>query len=150
MKLAELLIERAECQNKIAELKMQILSNLKVQEGDTPSLNTSDLLSEFARLNSRLEQLVVAINTANSKTQISSGKTLTEAIAQRDAIKAEIDFYKDIVRTANIKDYRVTRSEIKMTLTVDLSYIVKEIDSLSKMFRLLDNEIQQVNWTVDI
>ena len=150
MKLAELLIERAECQKKIIDLKIQILANLKIQEGDTPALSIDDLLSEFSNVNNKLEKLVVAINTANSKFKLSNGKTLTEGIAIRESLKAKIDFYKDIIKTSNTKDFRLTRTEIKMVLTLDINHILKEIDKLSKQFRLLDNEIQQVNWTSDI
>ncbi len=150
MKLAELLIERAECQNKIAELKTQIVANLKIQEGDKESVNVNDLLDEFSNINSRLAQLVILINTTNSKIKLKNGNTLTEAIALRDSLRAKIDFYKEIIKASNARDYRITRSEIKMVLSLDINDILKEIDALSKKFRLLDNEIQQVNWTVDI
>lgn len=150
MKLAELLIERSECQNKIIDLKAQALANLKYQEGDKPSIDLKTIKKEFEEINSHLEKLIIKINSANNKFKLSNGMTIAEAIAHRDAIKAKIDFNKEIIKSANAKDYRITRTEIKMILAVDINSLLKEIDILSKEYRLLDNSIQQMNWITEI
>lgn len=150
MKLAELLIERSECQNKLIEIKSQILANLKYQEGDKPLVDINNLRKQFEEANAYLESLIIKINQANHKFKLNNNMTIAEAIAHRDAIKAKIDFNKDIIKSANTKDYRITRTEIKMILTVDINVLLNEIDSLSKEFRLLDNSIQQVNWITEV
>ncbi len=47
MKLAEVLILRADCQKRIAQLKSRLLVNAKVQEGDAPAETPQELIAEL-------------------------------------------------------------------------------------------------------
>lgn len=49
MKLAEALIERAELQKKNAQLIGRILSNTKVQEGDSPAEEPEELIKLYEK-----------------------------------------------------------------------------------------------------
>lgn len=150
MKLAELLLERKQCQDKIIDLKVQILSNLKVQEGDQNCQSVDTLLKEFEMTNDHLHKLIIQINQINCRTVVPSGALLIEAIAQRDKISSKITLYKEIIKASNQKDYRSLRSEIKTILNVNIDDVKKEIDNLSKQYRVLDTEIQMTNWNTDI
>ena len=45
---------------------------------------------------------------------------------------------------------RATRSEIKIMSAVDVQQLQKKTDEMSKQLRLLDNTIQQTNWTTEL
>lgn len=66
MKLAEALIQRADCQKRIAQLKSRLLSNAKVQEGDAPAESPENLLAELERSSTELVDLIKRINKTNS------------------------------------------------------------------------------------
>lgn len=57
-----------------------------------PLRTREELLLEAEGLCRRLWQLVVAINRANSRVWLSDGRTLTEALAERDTLKLWQDF----------------------------------------------------------
>ena len=44
------------------------------------------------------------------------------------------------------KDFK----EIKIDSTVDVAKLQKDLDALSKELRLLDQKIQEINWTTDL
>lgn len=46
------------------------------------------LLAEVISLQEALEQLVVAVNLTNSTTMLDDGRTMTEALAHRDALRS--------------------------------------------------------------
>jgi hypothetical protein len=56
----------------------------------------------------------------------------------------------DVAAQARERDYRLTHSEIKMSVTINLDSVQKRIDETSKQFRELDSAIQSLNWTIDI
>jgi hypothetical protein len=47
MKLAEALILKADCQKKIEQLRIRLINNAKVQEEETPSEISEELLNEL-------------------------------------------------------------------------------------------------------
>jgi len=67
MKLAEALAERSDCQNRIEEVKKRLIRSARVQEGEQPAEDTTELLGEAERTFARLLELVSAINRTNSK-----------------------------------------------------------------------------------
>ena len=68
MKLAEALAERSECQNRIEEVKKRLVRSARIQEGESPAEDTTELLAEAERVFARLLELFSAINRTNSKT----------------------------------------------------------------------------------
>ena len=73
MKLAEALAERSDCQVKIEEIKKRLIRSARVQEGEQPAEDTTELLAESERVFARLLELVSAINRTNSKTAFDNG-----------------------------------------------------------------------------
>ena len=73
MKLAEALISRADHLKRIERLKLRLLQNAKVQEGDKPAEKPNDLIKEIERLSDSLARLIQRINSTNSVTVLDAG-----------------------------------------------------------------------------
>ena len=149
MKLAEALQERADLNRNIEQLRSRLVNNVIVQENEKPAEDPQALIKELDGAVSRLEELMKRINQTNCMT-ISEGKSITELIAERDALKVKIAVYKDIVSNASQTARRARMSEIKILSAVDVRKLQKKIDDMSKEFRLTDNKIQALNWSTEL
>ena len=102
----------------------------------------------------QMKRLSMQINFTNIRTALpGSADTLMEAIAERDRLVAERKVMEQLVNAARMevsRGYGMTRNEIKWRPTVDVAAVQKEIDALSQSYRLLDTQIQQANWLVDL
>jgi len=150
LKLAEALLLRAEYQEKIGVLQSRILANLKVEESDAPLEDPNALLREACEVNARLCALVKRINARNTAAALPDGRTLAEALADRDALKKERGLLAAVAEGAIQKDYRLTHTELKTRVTVSIPDMQKRIDGLSRDYRELDAQIQAVNWTEEL
>ncbi len=149
MKLAEALQERADLNTRIEQLRSRIQSNVLVQEGEKPDEKPEKLLKELNEDLNRLEYLIQKINLTNCKCLL-DGVSLTELIAKKDVLKLKQSAYRDILYSASQKTNRARNSEIKVVSVVNVEELQKEADRIAKEVRLLDNRIQQANWTVDL
>lgn len=150
MKLAEALLLRSEYQKKIVDLQSRILVNVKVQDNDKPLEDPNALTEEASDLIARLGELINKINARNNATILPNGKTISEAIVERDTLMRQRNLLTSITGKAHEKDYRLTHAEVKMNVTVSVSKTQKQIDELSKKFRELDTQIQGINWTTEL
>jgi hypothetical protein len=96
MKLAEALLERKSIKEQIQSLKEWALKDARVQEGDDPSELPEKIIADLELHVSRLEELIIAINKTNNITTLPDGKSLMEAIAQRDMLKMRHQMAKDL------------------------------------------------------
>ena len=149
MKLAEALQERADLNNRIEQIRHRLTINAIVQEGENPPENPQELLKELNSCIEKLEFLISKINLANCRTMV-DGKSLTELLAQRDCLSIKIISYRELVDSASRVAQRATKREIKIQSTVDVKEMQKQIDQLSKELRILDNKIQETNWTTEL
>lgn len=149
MKLAEALQERADLNRRISELTDRISCCVLVQEGEEPPEDPEDLFHELDADIAQLGQLIAFINRTNSATVV-DGKSLTEIIAEKDALNCQLDSYRSILSTASADVYRARDTEIKILKTVDVRSLRKKTDAISKQIRLLDNTLQRANWTYDL
>lgn len=150
MKLAEALINRADIQKRIEQLKIRIMRSAKVQEGEEPPEDANALIAELEQLYAELAKIVKSINRTNSSVEFCPGKTIADVLAERDAISAKRNALETIVESAAIRQERYSKSEVKFISTINIGEIQKTIDRLSKEFRELDSKIQEKNWTVDL
>ena len=150
MKLATALSERSDIQKRLAQLKVRLNNNAKVQQGDTPSENPADLLKELDNLTKREEELIAKINLTNSFTKTEDGTTMTELLAKRDVLRNKLSILREFLDNASAKASRYSRTEIMMESTVSVAEQQKKLEKLSKQFRELDETIQQLNWTTDL
>lgn len=149
MKLAEALQERADLNRRIADLCSRLAANATVQEGEKPAEDPAELLGELDRCVKTLEERITEINLANCRTTV-EGETLTALLSRRDCLTAQIGAYRQLLDNASQTAYRARGTEIKVLSTVDVAALQKKVDAMSHQLRVLDNTIQQTNWTTDL
>ena len=149
MKLAEALQERADLIRKIAQLGSRINDNALVQEGEKPNEDPKAMLAELRSCVARLEKLIAAINYTNCSVKV-DGVTLTQMIARKDTLRSLQSVLRAAIEAASQSTYRARGAEIKIVSTLDVGALRKESDSVAKELRLLDNKLQQANWTFDL
>lgn len=96
MKLANALMERSELQHHLSELSTRLNNNAKVQEGEEPAENPSELLEDLNNTIISLEDLITRINLTNSTTHI-DGTTITELLAKRDCLKQKLQIMRSFL-----------------------------------------------------
>ncbi len=149
MKLAEALQERADLNIRIQQLRSRLENNSVVQEGEKPAENPDELLRELDECLTRLQWLISRINLTNCNISV-NGQTLTEMIARKDVLTLQLSIYRDLVNSSSRSAYRARNTEIKILPTVPVKELQKQVDLMAKELRLLDNALQQTNWTTEL
>ena len=149
MKLAEALSLRADLQKSIAQLKSRLKECSKVQEGDDPSENPDEVLALLEKKFPELEELIYRINYTNMHITL-NGMNLTQMIAKKDVLTLRVSTLREVLHHIVERENRYTRSELKYVRYLDVAKLRKQIDSLSQELRLLDMQIQSVNWSADL
>ena len=149
MKLAVALQERADLNIKIGDLKARINRNVLVQEGEKPTEDPKDLKKELDTCINRLEYLIAAINKTNCETKV-DGKSITELLARKDVLEVKSAAYRDIVYVGSSNTDRARNTEIKIVSVINVKAWQKETDEIAKEIRLIDNKIQETNWTTEL
>lgn len=150
MKLAEALILRADSQKRFAQLQARLIGNAKIQEGDEPAENPTELIKELEGIAAELVNLIKRINKTNSATVVANGKTVSDVLAERDVLAMRRAAYNNLALNAAVAQGRLTRSEIKYVSTVKVAEIQKRSDELAKDYRELDVRIQELNWQTEL
>lgn len=149
MKLAEALVQRADLQKRIEQMKARLKNNAWVQEGEQPAEDPEELVRELSALTGQLEELVTRINLTNAA-PTESGATLTALLARRDALTVYTAAMRDFLNEASSTPVRAARNEIKILPTVNVKEYRKKADDLSRELRELDLRIQALNWTTEL
>jgi hypothetical protein len=149
MKLAEALVLRADSQRRLEQLKARLIRNAKVQEGEVPAEEPEALLLEYETVAQELVQLIRQINLSNSKSQV-AGRTMTQALAERDVLKQKQAMYRDLAQAGTITQSLSTKSEVRFRSTVTVSKVQKQADLAARELRELDARIQEANWLIDL
>ena len=150
MKLAEALAERSDCQIRIEEMKKRLIRSARVQEGDRPAEDTTELLAETERTFVRMLELVSSINRTNSKTEFDNKRSISDAIAERDVVGKRRDFLAGIADAASTRQDRYSKSEVRFVATVSVGKLQTEVDQLAKRYRELDTRLQELNWKTEL
>jgi hypothetical protein len=150
MKLAEALAERSDCQNRIEEMKKRLIRSARVQEGDQPAEDATELLVETERTFARQLELISAINRTNSKTAFDKERSISDAIAERDVVGKRRDFLAGIADAASTRQDRYSKSEVRFVATVSVGKLQAEVDQLAKRYRDLDTRLQELNWKTEL
>ena len=148
MKLAEALSIRADLQRKVSQLRARLKDSSKVQEGDTPAEQISDLFLELEECLVQLEEMVYRINHTNIQT-FYEGETITRMIARKDHLSQRVAINQELLGHVMETD-RYGRNEIKYVRMVDVAVLRKETDIIAKQLRELDLKLQELNWTIDL
>ncbi|SMF92431.1 hypothetical protein SAMN05661091_5820 [Paenibacillus uliginis N3/975] len=150
MKLAEALVLRADCQRRIAQLKQRLDRVVKVQEGEQPVENPTELFVELDRTMEELASWIKKINKTNSHTVFADGKSLADVLVERDSMMQKRKILDELLETASIRQERYSRSEVKFLTVIEVPTLQKQMDELAKNYRELDFRIQEKNWTIDL
>lgn len=149
MKLAEALILRADLQNRMEQLRQRLSANALVQEGEKPAEDPEELLQELQQNTDELEALIAKINLTNASTVIGE-RTLTEMLAQREALTLQISILRTLLASASKTVMRGSRMEVKIYSTVQVADLQKQTDGFARQLRQLDTEIQSANWLTEL
>lgn len=150
MKLAEALLLRGDAQKKLASLRERIARNALLQEGSTPHEDPKALLQEAQAVIGELEALVLKINVANLAHSLPDGRSLTAAMAQRDALMQRHALLQSAIEATQKEPERYSTREIKWVAAVDVAQLQKQSDELSGQIRVLHALIQETNWKIEI
>ena len=150
MKLANALSQRSELQTRIRQLEVRLNNNAQVQDGEVPAEDPTQLLGELEADYARLEELISAINRTNNSTKLEDGSTLSDLLAKRDCLKGRLSVLRGFLDNASALVRRHSVSEIKVKSTVNVRQLQKQVDSLSKDLRELEETIQEKNWTTEL
>lgn len=134
---------------RIEQLKVRLLNNMKVQEGDKPAEQPADLMKELDICLVQLEEMIYRINATNMKT-VKDGRTLTEMMAERDVLGKRLQVLREVFDRASQSQDRYGRNEIRYVTTIDVPALRKQIDTYSQQLRKLDMEIQTLNFSTDL
>ena len=150
MILSEALMQRADLQRRLEQIKARLLRNARVQEGEKPAEDPEQLLAEFERTATELTAMVQRINRTNSAVAFDAGMTLTDAIAVRDGLRKRASVYTDVITAAVVRQDRYTRSEIRFQPAIDVATMQAQADTFARAARELDARIQALNWKVEL
>jgi hypothetical protein len=144
-KIAEALALRADLQRRLEQLKQRLVKNARIQEGDMPEEDPTELQSEFEKSARELTLLIQRINRTNAVTRFGGG-TLADSLAERDVLKIRYNAYRELANAASTSQGRTTRSEVKFVSTVNVAATQRKADDLAQEYRELDTRIQEADW----
>ena len=150
MKLAEALMERADLQRRLVQIRERIKQNALYQEGEIPAESVTELLAAYRRCAGRLETLVVAINRSNQQITLADGTPMLQALARRDGLIRECAMLIALCEAAMPDNSRYSRSELRYVSAVNIAEIRKDADKIAQSCRQLDILVQQANWAHDL
>ena len=150
MKLANTLSQRSELQTRIRQLEVRLNNNALVQEGEQPAEDPMELFRELEEDYARLEDLVARINRTNNSTRTENGAALSDLLARRDCLKGRLGGLRNFLNNASAMVHRHSASEIRIKSTVNVRQLQKQVDSLAKELRELEETIQEKNWTTEL
>ena len=155
MKLAEALLLRADRNRTLEQLKQRIQVSARYQEGEKPPEDARDLVSAASTVLDELEGLIRDINRTNSGTVMGDGRTVTEALAERDVLRLRYSMLKVSADAASgaqqhVGFMRATRSELKLMSDLDVRSLRQQGSDVARRARELDARIQEVNWTTEL
>ena len=150
MRLAEALIQRADIQKRIQQLRNRLINSARIQEDEQPPENPKDLFVQLEQLVHEFDKVVAQINHTNSRTTFEGNRTLTDALAERDSIMMHRRIIEEVIQTATGTNHGYRYSQIKSFSTVDVPELQSTIDTLSRRYRELDTRIQATNWETDL
>lgn len=140
MLLAEALNECAEAQRRLADLKERIGDNARVYDETRAAEDPKALLRQAVEVNERIRARTLAVGAATTASRLPNGTTVTEALAQRDALDRHVALVTGAADSGGIGRY---------VPALDVAALRGEADRLAAQRRALHAEIQRVTWTTE-
>ena len=101
MKLAEALIQRADAQRRLEQLRQRLARSARVPEGERPPEDPQELLREVDEVIADMLRLIRQINRTNAVTSLDEQRTLTDALAERDILMKERSILTGLIHEAS-------------------------------------------------
>jgi hypothetical protein len=150
MKLAEALLLRADMQKKFASLQARAQQYAFVQEGEKPPEDPRALIREAEQVSASLQQLIYAVNRTNLHNNVKDGRSVTEALAARDAMKLRHAMLQGVINACAKPPERYGMKEIRWVATVNVRELQVQVDDLAKEIRELNASIQEAGWQIEL
>lgn len=153
MKLAEALTARADLQRRIEQLRARITANARYQEGEEPAEDAAALIVQADADLLLLRDMIRRINATNSRLDLGTDGTMTDALATRDVLRLQHSLLADAAAAAsgaNDQFLRQMRSELRQISALPVAELRARADAVAQQLRELDNRIQQANWLHDL
>jgi hypothetical protein len=155
MKLAEALLLRADRNRSYEQLRARIAASARYQEGERPPENANDLIKSCSAVLDELERLIRQINRTNSATLMPDGRSVSDALAERDVLRLRYTLVTGAADAASGSGQRgvmlrATRSELKVVTDLDVRGLRQQGSDIARRTRELDAQVQQVNWTTEL
>jgi hypothetical protein len=150
MKLAEALSIRSMIQRDLAWIKEQFSKISRVPEGGKPAEDPEEMLSRMENRASEFEGLLKRINRTNLSVTDSQGRTMTELLAERDALRARQNILSEAYQQATQKEDVYGRQELRYVPTMDVVALRKRVETTNFRLRELNILVQRLNWEADL
>lgn len=150
MKLAEALILKADMKAKLERLRVRIAASAMVQEKSKPQENAESLLKEATGVLGELAELTERINRTNAKAKMVDGRTVLEAIAERERLKQHHALLSFASEAARKEPERYSMAEIKWVPQLDVAKLNKHVEDVSKKIREINTRMQEANWKIEL
>jgi hypothetical protein len=98
----------------------------------------------------QLEKLVADINRTNVGAKLPDGRTLTQAMAERDTLTAKHGLLQSAILATRKEPSRYGAREIKWVAVIPVAKLQKQSDDIAKRLRTLNGMIQETNWKVEV
>jgi len=164
--IAEALNERKTLYTTAKTAATQLASDAIVEKKN-PDVTAESIQTMLDKLDSSLNAamgLTIELNLANNREKVAfhdKVMTLMEAIALRDSLTLQHSLRSDILNTLDSAlgkgkgrygGYygRKTKDDVREVSLIDREMFRKELDNLAEERRLLDIEIQKVNWSAEL
>ncbi len=126
------------------------MANAKILHGDIPAEDPSTLLADVSTTLNVLEDLNKRIQLTQGQTLLESGKTLADAIVERDILAQKRFIYQSLVAAASSTGKQPHGNELRWLRTVNVSQLQHQIEQIAKEHQLLDIRIQKAGWTTEL
>lgn len=150
MKLAEALSQRSAIQQDLVWIKEQFAKISRVPEGSKPSENPEDMLLRMETRTAEFERLLAQINRTNLSVTDAAGHTMTELLAERDALRARQNILSEAYQQATQKEDVYGRQELRYVPTMDVPALRARLEKVNIQLRKTNILIQKLNWEADL
>ena len=150
MKLAEALSERSGVQKDLAWIKDQFSKISRVPEGSKPGEDPKEMLERMETRAAEFQKLVISINRTNLSVKDDRGRSMTELLAERDALRARQSILAEAYQQSTQKEDVYGRQELRYVPTMEIVGLRKRLESVNTRLRELNMHVQRLNWEADL
>jgi hypothetical protein len=160
MLLAEALNERKRLIKAAGEWRDRAVARAVRDEDEVDT--TADLIGAMAKMDDGLmdwQEITRKIYARNATATLADGSTMLDAILLRDVLIHRHQHLSAVLAAAEpggksrdryFGGDRRSKDDVKQVVQADASALLAKVNSVAERIRLLDIEIQKVNWTVEL